>query len=114
MLVSSASKQTGAALGASAFPVGVVAVRQLVTAVVLIPIVRPTIRSVRKDQWPPILGLVVVFSVMNLSLYAAIERIGLGPAVTPEFLGPLTVAVAGSRRVLDIACAVLPVPVSCC
>ncbi|WP_345510704.1 hypothetical protein [Streptomyces yanii] len=111
MLTSSASNQTGAALGALAFPaigpVGVVAVRQFVTAIVLTPIVRPNLRGLRKDQWWPILGLVVVFSVMNLSLYAAIDRIGLGLAVTLEFLGPLTVAIASSRRVLDIACAVL-------
>ena len=111
MLTSSASNQTGAALGAMAFPTigpaGVVAIRQFVTAIVLTPIVRPSFRGLRKDQWWPILGLVVVFSVMNLSLYAAIDRIGLGPAVTLEFLGPLTVAIASSRRVLDIACAVL-------
>src|SRR5262249_17376185 len=111
MLTSSASNQAGAAVGAMAFPtigpVGVVAVRQFVTAIVLTPIVRPKFRGLRKDQWLPILGLVVVFSVMNLSLYAAIDRIGLGLAVTLEFLGPLTVAIAHSRRVLDIACAVL-------
>jgi inner membrane transporter RhtA len=111
MLASSASNQTGAALGALAFPtigpVGVVAVRQFVTALVLTPIVRPRLRGLRKDQWWPVLGLVVVFSVMNLSLYAAIERIGLGLAVTLEFLGPLTVAIASSRRALTIACAAL-------
>ncbi len=111
MLASSASNQTGAALGALAFPtigpVGVVAVRQFVTAIVLTPIVRPRLRGLRKDQWWPILGLVVVFSVMNLSLYAAIDRIGLGLAVTLEFLGPLTVAIANSRRVLNFACAAL-------
>lgn len=111
MLTSSASNQTGAALGAMAFPaigpVGVVAVRQLVTALVLTPIVRPRLRGLRGDQWMPVLGLVAVFSVMNLSLYAAIDRIGLGPAVTLEFLGPLTVAIAGSRRALDITCAIL-------
>jgi len=111
MLTSSASNQAGAALGAMAFPtvgpVGVVAVRQLVTALVLTPIVRPKFRGLRRDQWLPILGLVVVFSVMNLSLYAAIDRIGLALAVTLEFLGPLTVAIASSRRVLDIACAVV-------
>ena len=111
MLTSSASNQTGAAVGAMAFPtigpVGVVAVRQLVTALVLTPIVRPRLRGLRRDQWWPVLGLVVVFSVMNLSLYAAIDRIGLGPAVTLEFLGPLAVAIAGSRRPLDLACAVL-------
>jgi inner membrane transporter RhtA len=111
MLASSASNQTGAALGALAFPaigpVGVVAVRQFVTALVLTPIVRPRLRGLRQDQWWPVLGLVVVFSVMNLSLYAAIDRIGLGLAVTLEFLGPLTVAIAGSRRVLTVACAAL-------
>jgi inner membrane transporter RhtA len=111
MLASSASNQTGAALGALAFPtigpVGVVAVRQFVTALVLTPIVRPRLRGLRQDQWWPVLGLVVVFSVMNLSLYAAIDRIGLGLAVTLEFLGPLTVAIAGSRRALNIACAAL-------
>jgi inner membrane transporter RhtA len=111
MLTSSASNQTGAALGALAFPiigpVGVVVIRQFVTAIVLTPLVRPKFRGMSKDQWLPILGLVVVFSVMNLSLYVAIDRIGLGLAVTLEFLGPLTVAIASSRRVLDIACAVL-------
>ncbi|MGC7098275.1 EamA family transporter [Amycolatopsis lurida] len=111
MLASSASNQTGAALGAMAFPaigpVGVVAVRQFVTAIVLTPIVRPKFRGLRIGQWWPILGLVAVFSVMNLSLYTAIDRIGLGLAVTLEFLGPLTVAIAGSRRVPDIACAAL-------
>ena len=109
MLGSSASNQAGAALGALAFPaigpVGVVAVRQFVTALVLVPTVRPRLRGLRRGQWLPILGLVAVFSVMNLSLYAAVERIGLGLAVTLEFLGPLAVAVAASRRALDMACA---------
>ena len=109
MLTSSASNQAGAALGAMAFPtvgpVGVVAIRQFVTAIVLTPIVRPRFRGLCRDQWLPILGLVVVFSVMNLSLYAAIERIGLGLAVTLEVLGPLTVAIASSRRAVDIVCA---------
>jgi inner membrane transporter RhtA len=111
MLASSASNQAGAALGAMAFPaigpVGVVAIRQFVTALVLTPIVRPRLRGLRGDQWWPILGLVVVFSIMNLSLYAAIDRIGLALAVTLEFLGPLTVAIISSRRVLDLAGAVL-------
>lgn len=111
VLGSAASNQTGAALGALAFPaigpVGVVAVRQIVTALVLTPIVRPRLRGLRRDQWLPILGLALVFSVMNVALYAAIERIGLGLAVTLEFIGPLAVAIAGSRRVVDIVCAAL-------
>lgn len=111
VLGSAASNQTGAALGALAFPaigpVGVVAVRQILTALVLTPIARPRFRGLRREQWWPILGLALVFSVMNVALYAAIERIGLGLAVTLEFIGPLAVAIAGSRRVIDIACAAL-------
>ncbi|WP_454166016.1 EamA family transporter [Gordonia iterans] len=106
-----ASNQTGAALGAMAFPVigpvGVVAVRQFVTALILVPVVRPRLRGLTRAQWEPIVGLAVVFSVMNTSVYASVERIGLGLAVTLEFLGPLAVAVAGSRRAVDIGCAVL-------
>lgn len=109
IVASAASNQTGAALGALAFPtigpVGVVAVRQLVAALVLAPIARPRIRGLRRDQWLPVLGLALAFSVMNISLYMAIERIGLGLAVTLEFLGPLAVAIAGSRRIVDLICA---------
>lgn len=109
MLTSSASTQAGAALGALAFPaigpVGVVAVRQFVTALVLVPTVRPRLRGLRADQWWPLVGLAVVFSVMNLSLYSAVDRIGLGLAVTLEFLGPLSVAVASSRRLVDFGAA---------
>lgn len=111
MLTSSASNQVGAALGAQAFPVigpvGVVAIRQLITAIVLIFIVRPTIQGLRRHQWNLIIGLALVFSVMNLSLYMSVNRMGLATAVTLEFLGPLTVAIASSRRLIDIACAVL-------
>ncbi len=44
---------------------------------------------------------------MNLSFYSAIDRLPLGIAVTLEFVGPLAVAVAGSRRPLDVAWVVL-------
>ena len=111
MLTSATSNQTGAGLGALAFPtigpVGVVAVRQFVTAAILIPVVRPKMRTFTKDHWYPLVGLAAVFSVMNLSLYLAIERVGLATAVTLEFLGPLAVAITGSRRARDLACAIL-------
>lgn len=101
VLGSGTSNQVGAATGAMAFPLigpaGVVAVRQVVAAVTLMTISRPQIRRMRWSQWWPVLVLAVIFSVMNLSLYMAIDRIGLGLAVTLEFLGPLGVALFGSR-----------------
>jgi inner membrane transporter RhtA len=114
MLGSGLSSQVGASVAALAFPVigpaGVVAIRQWVAAVVLLVVGRPRLRSISARQWRPVVGLALVFAVMNLSLYTAIDRVGLGLAVTLEFLGPLAVALLGSRRVLDLVCALVVAP----
>ncbi|GHE05421.1 EamA family transporter [Streptomyces alanosinicus] len=111
MVGSGLANQTGAAIGALAFPVlgplGVVAVRQYVAALVLVAVGRPRLRAFTWRQWWPVLLLAGVFGTMNLTLYSAIDRIGLGLAVTLEFLGPLSIALAASRRRLDAGCAVL-------
>ncbi|WP_088283243.1 DMT family transporter [Kineosporia sp. A_224] len=111
MLGTALSAQVGAATGAHAFatigPAGVVAVRQLVAALVLVPIARPPVRTMTWRQWWPALLLAGVFAVMNLSLYMAIERLGLGLAITLEFLGPLSVAVVRSRGLLHAGIAVV-------
>jgi inner membrane transporter RhtA len=110
MTGSALSNQVGAALGAHAFGAvgvpGVVAVRQVVAAAVLLPVARPPLRRMTWAQWWPVLLLAGVFGCMNLSLYTAIDRIGLGLAVTLEFLGPLAVALAGSRSRRDLVLAV--------
>jgi inner membrane transporter RhtA len=106
MLGSGLSNQVGAAVGAHAFgaigPAGVVATRQVVAAAVLLPVARPPLRRMTWGQWWPVLLLAVVFGCMNLSLYTAIDRVGLALAVTLEFLGPLGVALAGSRSARDL------------
>src|ERR1700735_1586990 len=111
MAGSGLSNQVGAATGSLAFgvigPAGVVAVRQWVAGIVLLGIGRPAVRSFSWQQWWPVLLLAAVFGTMNLSLYSAIDRLGLGLAVTLEFLGPLAVALAASRRPADIACAMV-------
>jgi len=111
MTGSAASNQLGAATAALAFPVlgpaGVVAVRQWVAGAVLFTAVRPRFSSFTRQQWRPVLALALIFATMNLSLYLAIDRIGLGLAVTLEFLGPLSVALLASRRAVDLGCALV-------
>jgi inner membrane transporter RhtA len=111
MTGSAASNQLGAATAALAFPVlgpaGVVAVRQWVAGAVLLTTVRPRFTSFTWAQWRPVLALALIFATMNLSLYLAIDRIGLGLAVTLEFLGPLSVALLAARRVVDLGCALV-------
>ncbi|GAA2356727.1 EamA family transporter [Streptomyces cuspidosporus] len=111
MVGSGLSNQIGAATGSFAFPVlgplGVVAVRQYVAAAVLLAIGRPRPWTFTRRQWWPVLLLALVFGTMNLSLYCAIDRIGLGLAVTLEFLGPLTIALAASRRRADACYALI-------
>lgn len=103
------SNQFGAAVGALAFPAlgpaGVVAVRQWVAGIVLLAAVRPRLREFTRAQWWPVLALAGVFATMNLSLYTAVDRLGLGLAVTLEFTGPLAVTLASSRRAADLLCA---------
>ena len=111
MTGSALSNQLGAATAVLAFPVigpaGVVAVRQWIAGIVLLTAVRPRWSSFTWPQWWPILLLAAVYGTMNLSLYVAIDRLGLGLAVTLEFLGPLAVALATSRRRADLACALV-------
>ena len=87
-------------------PAGVVAVRQIVVAVALLPVARPPFRRMTWQQWWPVLLLALVFATMNLSLYIGISRLGLGLAITLEFLGPLGVALLGSRSWRDLAIAI--------
>jgi inner membrane transporter RhtA len=82
-------------------PAGVVALRLLVAAAVLWPITRPALRGrARADLWAAV-ALGVCSGAQTLAFFAALGRIPLGVAVAIEFLGPLSVGLAGSRRRLD-------------
>jgi inner membrane transporter RhtA len=100
----------GSALSGVLIPmVGVVAIvtaRQLITAAVLLPFFRPKRATLTaRVLWPAIM-LGVVLAVMNFTFYESVGRLGLGIAATIEFLGPLSLALAASRRLLDFACAI--------
>src|SRR3954451_2649257 len=111
MLGGALSNQLGAATGALAFgtigPAGVVAVRQWIAPGGLLAARRARWRSFTGAQWRLVLLLAAVYATMNLSLYSAIGRLGLGLAVTLEFVGSLAVALAASRRRADLACALM-------
>ncbi|WP_040781281.1 EamA family transporter [Nocardia pneumoniae] len=104
------SVQVGAALAKQLFSAtgaaGAVTLRLVFAGVVLLVFWRSSLR-VERGALPVVLGYGAVLASMNLSFYAAIDRIPLGMAVTIEFLGPLTVALAGSRRWIDPVWAVL-------
>jgi inner membrane transporter RhtA len=85
---------------------GTVALRLFFAAAVLTLLWRPSLRMSRRT-WTVVLGYGVILGLMNLCFYSALARLPLGIAVTIEFLGPLAVALAGSRRWLDAFWAVL-------
>jgi inner membrane transporter RhtA len=81
-------------------PAAAASLRLIFAAVVLAVLWRP---RVSRSGLLLILAYGVTLGVMNLLFYEALARAPLGAVVTVEFLGPLGVAVAGSRRVRDIA-----------
>ena len=84
----------------------VVAVRQIITVAAIVPFYRPRRAELTFRRLWPALALGIVLATMNLTFYEAVGRLGLGITATIEFLGPLAVALAASRRVLDAICAI--------
>lgn len=111
VLVAIASTQLGAALAKSLFedvgPAGTVLLRVLFAALVLAALWRPRLRGLTRSELALTAAFGIALAGMNLSFYAAIDRIPLGVAVTLEFSGPLAVALLGSRRALDVLWALL-------
>jgi inner membrane transporter RhtA len=100
------SVQVGAAIAKDLFslvpPTALVWLRLLTSAVILVAIARPRLRGRSATDLRVALGFGVTLMVMNWAIYQSFARIPLGIAVTIEFLGPLAVAVLGSRRPRDL------------
>ena len=100
------SVQVGATIAKGLFdlvpPTAMVWLRLITSAVILLLLARPRLTGHSGRDWLIVLGFGVSLLVMNWAIYQSFARIPLGIAVTIEFLGPLTVAVIGSRRLTDL------------
>jgi inner membrane transporter RhtA len=106
ILVAAFSVQGGAAIAKGIFPhIGVAAtaaVRIVLSAIILLVLFRPAVHRFTAAQWRAVVPYGITIGVMNLLFYEALVRIPLGLAVALEFVGPLAVAIIGSRRALDV------------
>ncbi|MFJ6682498.1 EamA family transporter [Streptomyces werraensis] len=111
VLAGGVSVQFGGALAVTLMPragaLGVVTLRLLVAAVVLMVLCRPRLRGHSRTDWGTAIVFGIAMAAMNGLFYQSVARIPLGPAVTLEVLGPLTLSVLASRRAVNLVWAAL-------
>ncbi|MBF9143326.1 EamA family transporter [Hymenobacter properus] len=111
VLLAIVSVQGGAAIAKGLFPVlgaaGTASMRIGLSALVLLAVVRPRLGQLRAAQWRAVVPYGLALGAMNFLFYCALARIPLGLAVTLEFVGPLGLALSGSRRWTDVVWALL-------
>lgn len=105
VLLAIISVQCGAAIAKTLFPAigaaGTASIRIGVSAIILLIAYRPNLKAITPEQWKIVVPYGLSLGAMNLIFYLAIERIPIGLAVTLEFIGPLLVAIIGSKRLID-------------
>ena len=105
VLLAIISVQCGAAIAKTLFPAigaaGTASIRIGVSAIILLLAYRPNLKAITREQWKIVVPYGLCLGAMNLIFYLAIERIPIGLAVTLEFIGPLLVAIIGSKRLID-------------
>ncbi|OIK24258.1 EamA family transporter [Streptomyces malaysiense] len=111
VLAGGVSVQFGGALAVTLMPragaLGVVTLRLVAAAVVLLLFCRPRLRGHSRADWGTVIAFGVALGGMNSLFYEAVARIPLGPAVTLEVLGPLALSVVSSRRLVNVVWAAL-------
>lgn len=99
------SVQFGGALAATLVPVigagGSVVLRLLFASALLLVFVRPRWRGHSRRAWLTVIAFGVALGLMNFTFYSSLAHLPIGVAVTIEFIGPLSLAAALSRRWLD-------------
>lgn len=111
VLLSIASTQLGSAMAKSLFdvlsPSAVVLLRVVFAAVVLMMLWRHQIKGIFLQNWSALILFGLSLALMNLTFYLAIERIPIGVTVALEFIGPLGLAIANSRQLIDLLWVIL-------
>ncbi|MFI8595070.1 EamA family transporter [Microbacterium sp. NPDC078428] len=97
-----ACQEVGASVAVLLFPaagpLGMVMLRLVFSAVLLMAIARPALRGRSRSDWNAVILFGLVLAVMNGLFYLALERLHLGVTVTIEVLGPLLLSVIVARR----------------
>ncbi|GAA2557097.1 EamA family transporter [Pseudonocardia hydrocarbonoxydans] len=110
-VVGGLSMYVGAALAVGLFdrlpPSAVAVLRLLGAAAVLLAWRRPGRAAWRGPRLARAVAFGMATGLMNLAFYEAIARLPLGTAVAIEFVGPVAVAAAASRRPRDLAAVAL-------
>ncbi|KGD85211.1 MULTISPECIES: threonine/homoserine exporter RhtA [Pantoea] len=113
LLISMLSLQGGASLAKTLFPTvgatGITALRLGFGTVILCLIFKPWRLRFRPEQRMPLIIYGLALGTMNFLFYLSIRTVPLGIAVGLEFVGPLTLALLGSRRPLDFLWVILAV-----
>lgn len=113
LLVAMCSIQGGASLAKSLFPVvgapGMTAMRLALGTLMLVVVFKPWRLRFTREQRLPLLAYGLSLGAMNYLFYLSIQTIPLGIAVALEFVGPLSVALFGSRRAIDFLWVILAV-----
>ena len=111
VLAGGVSVQFGGALAVTLMPragaLGVVTLRLVVAALVMLLVCRPGLRGHSRADWGTVIAFGMTMGAMNGLFYQSVARIPLGPAVTLEVLGPLTLSVLASRRAVNALWAAL-------
>ena len=111
MLAGLFCQELGASFAVLLFPavgaLGMVTLRLVFSAIVLLLICRPTLRGYSGRDWLTVTGFGLALAGMNALFYEALARLPLGPTVTIEVLGPLLLSVIISRRAASWLWAVL-------
>ena len=97
-----ACQEVGASIAVLLFPdtgpLGMVMLRLVFSALILLLVARPSVRGHGRAEWVAVVRFGLVLALMNGVFYLALERLPLGVTVTIEVLGPLALSIVASRR----------------